>query len=286
MTTKPLALNDLPAWSAWTRRIMGAEPVTARERTVEDTEREYDREKYAECLAYHEADPSRTVEDVRAYETRSANDLICVSRGSALFLEPPAETRRRFMEILTEEVGKVAGGIDTVVELGSGYGYNLWWLAQRFPQVRYIGGDLSRNAAYLADRLYGNARVTIVPFNFFDERYALLEGLGRTLLLTVYAVAMMPSARHFVDRVLAAGATIVDVLQFEPLYELENASSMLGILRRRYVELNDYNRDLLSQLEARKEVSIVDLRHDVHGVNPLYPASFLRWQPRSPDRTA
>jgi hypothetical protein len=49
-------------------------------------------------------------------------------------------------------------------------------------------------------------------------------------------------------------------------------------MRRRYVEANDYNRDLLSALQARSFVRIVETRDDVVGLNPFNPTSVIHWQ--------
>jgi SAM-dependent methyltransferase len=258
---------------------MGVDRSDPRHRTVEDTRREYDREKYAECLAFLNADPSRTPEDVRRYELRAQAPLICVSSGAELFAEDPVETRDRFIDLVVAELASIDPPVTTVVELGCGYGYNLWRLAKARPELRYVGGDFSANAVELARLLYSRQdRIEVQAFDLYDERYPILVGLGRVVVLTIYAVSMMPAARNFVDALRAARASVAEVIQFEPLYELEGETTLLGLMRRRYVELNDYNRDLFSEVRGLSDVEITAVRHDVHGVNPLYPASLLRWR--------
>jgi len=46
-------LNDLPRWSPWPARLLGISPWEAPDRTVEKVDAEYDKDKYAGCLAFY-----------------------------------------------------------------------------------------------------------------------------------------------------------------------------------------------------------------------------------------
>jgi hypothetical protein len=50
------------------------------------------------------------------------------------------------------------------------------------------------------------------------------------------------------------------------------------LMRRRYAELNDYNRDLLSQLQRRSYIRILSIQTNVIGLNPLNPTSVIEWE--------
>ena len=50
-------------------------------------------------------------------------------------------------------------------------------------------------------------------------------------------------------------------------------------MRQRYIEMNDYNRDLLGALQCRGEhIRIVHSEANVLGLNPLNPISVIRWE--------
>ena len=56
----------------------------------------------------------------------------------------------------------------------------------------------------------------------------------------------------------------------------------LGLLRKRYVEVNDYNRNLVGLLRGRQAAGAVRLleeRPAAFGTNALLPASVLAWAP-------
>ena len=72
------------------------------------------------------------------------------------------------------------------------------------------------------------------------------------------------------------------VVHVEPCYEHYPADSLLGMLRRRYVELNDYNRNLVSALrglERAGELRVIAEQPALFGRNPLFPVSVIAWQP-------
>ncbi len=48
---KRIPLDELPAWSPWPARLLGLEPWRIPNRTLAKIDAEYDREKYAQCLA-------------------------------------------------------------------------------------------------------------------------------------------------------------------------------------------------------------------------------------------
>jgi hypothetical protein len=54
-------------------------------------------------------------------------------------------------------------------------------------------------------------------------------------------------------------------------------------LRRRYIEVNDYNRNLVSLLRAQQAEGALRILEElpaVLGVNPLLPVSVIVWSPR------
>ena len=53
-------------------------------------------------------------------------------------------------------------------------------------------------------------------------------------------------------------------------------------MRRRYIEVNDYNTNLLTVLRDARDagtIQILEERAAVFGANPLLPASVLTWAP-------
>lgn len=281
-TLVEVPLDDLPRWSPWPERVLGLAEWTTRERTRAKVEAEYDADKYASCLAYLSRNPGATLEDVRGFELGGDDETVCISRGGRLFACPLADARRLYVELLADTMAPAISASASVVELGCGYGYNLARLAERFPGRRYRGGDYSANAVELARILYGERDdLTVERFDFYETPYELFDGLPEPItVFTLHSLEQVPRSGPVIGALVALGSRIRSVFHFEPLHDPDDAS-LLGLMRRRYDELNDYNRDLASELRARPDVRRLRLETGVLGLNPLHPVGVAHWEPAS-----
>lgn len=275
-------LNDLPQWSPWPSRLLGLTLWDMPSRTIEKVDQEYDKDKYARCLAYYsERSGVATPEAVKQFELgRDPATTVCVSHRNDLWLMSLGEARSRFYQLLVETMGHAIEESTIVIELGCGYGYNLWMLEQHFQNKRFWGGEYSTNAVRLASGLFHeDPRINVVQFNFYDPVYEIIEGVQQPItIFTSHAIEQLPESTLFFEALLRYRNRIKAVFHFEPVYELHDAT-LLGLMRRRYTEVNDYNRDLLSQLQQRSDfIRIVHTEADVFGLNPLNPASVIHWE--------
>jgi SAM-dependent methyltransferase len=279
-TVTKVELNELPHWSEWPARVLGLTEWTTRARTRAKVEAEYDAEKYANCLAYLTDHPDATREDLRTFEFGPDDETICISRSGHLFSCTRAHARALYVDLLAETMGSAISASGAVVELGCGYGYNLGRLAERFPGPVYRGGDYSAKAVEIAGALYRDRDdVAVERFDFYETPYSLLDGLPEPLtVFTAHSLEQVPHAGTVLDALVALGGRIGWVFHFEPLHDLGD-DSLLGLMRRRYDELNDYNRDLAQQLRGRDDVCVHRLEADALGLNPLHPVGIAHWEP-------
>jgi len=282
---KKIELYDLPKFSIWPARLLGLTPWSIPVRNVEKVDREYDREKYGNALALLQergADQITPDEILLQTQGQDADAELCVSQGNNLFLMELRQARSFFHSVLAETLASAIAEVSTVIELGCGIGANLWRLSRRFPGKTYLGVDYSRNAVLCAEYLFGknNPDIEVAQFNFYDSRYDVLEKLGndqRVLLFTCHALEQIPAAAKIVETLAQYKKKIHVIYHFEPVYELYD-NLLQGLMRRRYTEINDYNRDLLSVLKGRPDVRIRHTEANVFGVNPLNPTSIILWE--------
>lgn len=280
-SAKRITLDELPRWSPWPGRMMSGNSRPGQARTIEKIDSEYDKDKYASCLNFYRMHPDATAETVKKQcEMDVMQTEMCVSIGDDLCVLPQTEALKLNDVFFLESAGPSVEQADTVVELGCGYGYNLWLLSKHFPGKTYFGGEYSQNAVALARELYSNEpSIRVERFNFYDASYHILEHLklsSRTLVFTRHAVEQLPSAAAALAGLSRCRKAMHEVLNLEPLYA-ENKDSLLSLLRRRYMEVNDYNRDILSLLRADKNIVVRDVRFNVFGLNPLNATSVIRW---------
>jgi len=274
---KALNLNDLPEWSPWPSRLLGMDPWRVPKRTIEKVDSEYDKDKYAKCLAYYTTVPV-SVEAIRQFE--HGNGSACVALGNDLVVMTLSEAQLRYSKLLTETMYQEIEQSATVIELGCGYGYNLWMLKQSFRDKHFCGGEYSENAVCLASHLFHeDSAIGVSQFNFYDRVYGILESAKAPItVFTSHAIEQLPHAASFFQALLQHRDKIKAVFHFEPVCELHD-STLLGLMRRRYAEVNDYNRDLLSELQRwSDDIRIVHTEAGVFGLNPLNPTSVVHWE--------
>ncbi|MDD5544361.1 MAG: hypothetical protein PHX83_14425 [Acidobacteriia bacterium] len=282
-----ISLNDLPQWSPWPARLLGINPFSVSARTIEKVDSEYDKDKYAKCLEFYlHSEHALTPDDVKWTEFSSdASAEVCISEGNALFVTTLGEGLSRYYDLIVNTMEQALENCKTIVELGAGYGYNLWMLKQRMHhQVRFLGGECSANAIQLASLLYknrveGNYPVSVLPFNFYDAHsYSFLDSEDSPMVIfTSHSVEQCPRSAMILDSLFRYREKIKAVFHFEPCFEAYD-QTLLGLMRHCYAEVNDYNRDLLSELRMRSYIRILNLQPNVFGINPLNPTSIIKWE--------
>jgi SAM-dependent methyltransferase len=278
---KKIDLNDLPKYSQWVHRLLGIDSWTIPDRTIEKVETEYDRDKYKKCLEYFlQSGQTKTIEEIKQYEFEVAPESeICIACQDELYLTSLSRARSRYYDLLLEVVQAHSRNCKTIVELGCGYGYNLNAIAQKLSSVLW-GGEYAENAVKLAEKLASDRFYKVVYFNFYDfQTYDFFQYLEPPILIfTSHAIEQIPSCTSFLDSLQNYREKIASVIHLEPTFELYNCKTVLGLMRHRYTELNDYNRDLISQLQQRSNIQVCQVQENVFGLNPLNPTSIVHWQ--------
>ncbi|MHC4251560.1 MAG: class I SAM-dependent methyltransferase [Planctomycetota bacterium] len=246
---RAIDLNELAKWSPWPERIMGLAAWNAPIRTMDKMEEEYNRDKYARCREYLlSSGGAADIESIKRFGFGGDPGRdVCVARGNDVFVASLEEARSAMYSLLQDEMRDAIRDSAGVVELGCGYGYNLHLLAQSFPGKLYRGGEYSTNAVALAQRLFSqDGSVEVREFNFLDATsYSLFDDLdGSLTVFTCHSVEQIPSAANLLSALQERAGKIGTVFHFEPAYEVSD-SSLIALMRRRYAQICDYNRDLV-----------------------------------------
>jgi hypothetical protein len=259
---RSIELDDfLSADNVWTRRLLGLEPFQ-RTRDSELVEREYDRDLYGELLARYEADPAA----FRRELSQSRAEEVVVSLGPKLVSVPLDEFKRLRAGSISEILDRY-NGASGLCELGAGYGQNSIALGREI-----YGGEFSPAAVKLARRM----GIEIVEFDFYDPgSYEFIR--PGSVVMTSHAVEQIPDAKGVIEGLHRVRDRIDTVIHFEPMYRPKPVT-LLDHLRNRYMELNDYCRNLLETIETEPGIEILEHQPDVFGLNALNPTSILAWR--------
>ena len=278
---KEVPLLDLPRWSRWPTRLLGLTNWERPARTLAKVEQEYDKGQYARLLAHYEHVAGKiTPDEMEQFNFGlTPEEPSCISFGDMLFEVPLAQARAHYYSLLQDNLRPHAQAGRAVVELGAGYGYNLWMLRKHLPCARFLGGEYSANAVRLGNLLYQSTpNIKMHQFNYYDPAsYQILaEAHEPVVLFTSHSLEQIPSAQPVIEALVNHRDVIHKVIHFEPAHELFD-ESLLGQMRARYTQLNNYNADLVGQLRSRPEIVIEDIKPHVLGLNVLNPTSVIAW---------
>lgn len=279
---EPLDLNILPKHTPWVERLLGLTPFEQKNRTIDQIEREYNGDKFKKCNELYEASGGK----MSPFELRVAIDRIGLDEAADavcdgdVVLATLREINDRRNEILTEALRPAAERGDAIVELGTAFGFNLDHFARHLSPSKFVGADYSENAIALARKLFADdSRFHFDTFNFYDPSYAVLDAVpGKMTVLTAQAIEQMPTAAPLIAALRTVRDRVSEVVQLEPNHAAHEADSLIGALRKRYGDLNDYNRDLIPLLEEDPEIEILEKSVAVIGFNAFNPLTLVRWR--------
>jgi hypothetical protein len=277
-----IALDDLPRWTNWPARLLGLEAFSTPVRTTEKVAKEYGDEKWQFALdAFRKSAGKADAAALRDkyYALQGEAQRAAVYRGRLVAAYIP-EIMQRYDNLLIEWMSPAIAKAKTVVELGAGFGQVLWALRAHFPEKIFRGGEFTDSAVELARHLYDkHPDISVEHVNFYDSDYAVLaKAEGPVVVLTSQAIEQIPDCRCVIDTLSKYRRKISSVFHIEPAYDLQETTTLLGQMRRRYIEINDYNRNLFSLLKSRSDVRILKMEKDVIGWNAFNSLGMVQWE--------
>lgn len=278
-------VEDLPRFSPWPARLLGLAEWQQRKKTSTEVTREFDREKWGKLLDRYRANGGKaTIDIVEAWMLESIAPSLCTI-GDRFELLTAAQALHRHHEVVAQTLHDLLPA-KSIVELGAGFGSVIMRLAvdSRFHGASMCAAEFSNSGVELMRQLAASAGINL-PIGHCDLSSDALTDLfvpDGSIVFTCMAAHYVP---HIEDKFVTAFCEFRPkaVVHFEPCYEHCDPQTLTGALRRRYIELNDYNRNLISLLHqhaAAGAIRIVKEVPAVIGVNPLLPISILVWEPR------
>ena len=279
----PITLDEIPKFSGWPKRLLALEQFEAREKTAAEVLREFDSEKWGPLLEATRSMTSPTLADVDQACFDLDARIPFVDDGS-LYLASRRAVLDRQADLFSEALAPYVDGASCLVELGAGYGSMLFRIVHRdaFAALPLYAGEYTENGrALLATLARSIGRP--VEVGHCDFRAMTIAGLAiprDALIFTSFSAHYVPQlSTDLVSFFLRLQPRAV--VHFEPCYEHYDMQSLHGMMCRRYVELNDYSRNIASVVEAGRPLGIsIRTRPNVFGGNPFLPFSIIEWSPQ------
>lgn len=261
---EPISLNEyLSADNIWTKRLLGMENFQ-QVRNYEQIEREYNQNHYG-TIAKRFENYSSINEIIQYYNSQNTNSNTYTSFKDEIYKVSSILAQQFKVTILKSKIEQYCSNY--ICELGCGYGINL-----PLFEGNVYGGEYCDNAVKMARQL----GFEVYPFNYYNiEDYTIIkEG---TTVFTCHSIEQIPDARCVIEGLSKYRDRIHYVVNFEPTI-VSHRKNLLGLIRNRYIEINDYNRNLIDLLLINKGIEILEYETDVFGVNPLNPFNIIVWQ--------
>jgi hypothetical protein len=285
MSETSFSIDDLPRFSPWPARLLGLEPWPRRFKTADEITREFEHEKWGSLLKkLDEANHAVSLDEVDRWSFEGSAAGLCTFNGR-LELMTPKDAHERYLDLVQEILMNYMPA-STLVELGCGYGSIILALAKRIPfgDMRIIAGEYTNSGVDLVKRLAVTEGLNIIAghCDFDADGITAVDVPEGAIIFTSYATHYVPELPiNFVQSLSARRPKAV--VHIEPCYEHCDDNTLIGLMRRRYIELNDYNTNLVVMLREQQErglIKILEERPAVFGVNPLLAASALVWVPQ------
>lgn len=277
-------LDDLPKYSPWPSRLLGLEPWQTKIKTPEEIEREFGKEKWGSLLEKFKATPGATLDDVDQWAAGNTKRSL-TTVADHLVLMTPEESHNAYIAYIADALEKHLPA-SALVELGCGYGSVIIALARRkgFEEKKLQAADYTSTGPELASLIAAQENVELetghCDFTSLDATD--LDVPPGAIVYTAYAAQYVEElGPRFVEGIIALEPKVV--VHVEPVYEHAGESTLLGLLRRRYIEANGYNRNLSTILhdhQALGSLEIIEETAPAFGPNPLLAASVIAWKPR------
>jgi hypothetical protein len=153
---------------------------------------------------------------------------------------------------LGELIARHADDSKRIVELGAGYGYNLFSLHLNHPEWTFKGFDIAPNGIATGREVAAHFglsdKITLDPIdltNGSDPNFAAISG---EVVFTYFCIEQIPyDVRKVVDNIIAARPR--RVINIEPTTELLDLTSPRDIVSFLYIRSVDYQTELFSTLD-------------------------------------
>lgn len=278
---KELDLNELPKVSAWPARLLGLSAFGEVKRDHAKIQKEYSDDKWQKCHDILQvSDYKLTPHDLRMnYHEFTSGDMRPCLLNERLYLARIADIMPIYDALIDKLVRPSLEQTEQLVEMGCGPGFIMDMLSRKFPKAKFMGGDFADSAIELATELYPDPKhISVQKLDFYADSFPVLEqAQGQVTIFTCQALEQIPDCSKAIATLGKYRDKIKSVVHLEPCYELYD-DTLMGLMRKRYIEINDYNRNLVGTLRNNDDIEVMSCDACVIGWNPFNALAATEWR--------
>ena len=280
----PIELNDLPKYSPWPLRLLGLSDFTDRQRNEDYVLKEYGG-KWGGIHKNLKENELANLEEAFNCVMNSyyKSDMLFHIDENIYYSKDSLAIKELVNKKIVEVSNNHMTSSDTIVELGSGWGRNLFYFLLKKLCHRVIGGEYTKEGRLVSEFISEKFKLPaeFFHFDYYNPHEQFMQKLAGTVVFTHNSVEQI---RHIPEETIQS---LIEskprvVIHFEPVYEYCDKNTLLHYLWKRYTLMNDYNRNLLTVLkkfESSGKLRIIDEKVHTIGLNAFNPGSFIVWEP-------
>ncbi len=170
---------------------------------------------------------------------------------------------------------------ETIIELGSGWGRNLFYLTALNFKNKLEGYEFTKNGSKFAKEIneFFNCNIKFGHVDLTNDLEIDVSGK------TVFTQKVLEQLKYDTEKVInnLIKSKPKQVIHIEPTYELYS-NNIRDIASKLYIKTADYQDNLLTTLKLFEEegkLKILDIRRLKFAAKPIHEDSLIRWIPTS-----
>jgi hypothetical protein len=275
---KSIILNDLTRYSAWPEIIINSVKIKNKTRTNSDNNREYNEDKWGPLHKIILKNKLKNIKDVDKMYYGDESAVSMISQDT--FIGKCYDARQIYNELVYEYLDEL-DEIDFLIELGAGYGSVILGYKQhkeRRHKIKKWGAYEYTAAGQCCMRELSSSTDLTVGYCDLSSDINYDSIPENSVIFTSGATMCIPELKkNFFMALLKRNPKLV--VHFEPIPNFFE-DSLLGLMQKRYLELNDYNQNLYSVLSSMKDENLVEINDErkfFFAENIFAPFSLLSW---------
>lgn len=280
---KEISLNDLPKYSQWPARLLGIEIFENKIKNTEEINREYEYEKWGSLIKqiYKNKDLT-TVEQVDKLVFKDNPENVYFIDNKFYYLHHQ-EAHNYYLDLIEKTISKYLPA-SSLIEFGAGYGSVIIPLSRRncCSNLSIYASEYTRSGVRLIEILKASEKRKIISghCDFNSHQLTDLDLPEGGIFFTSFSTCILPIIhKQLIDCFISYKPKVV--IHFEPCYEHFTNNKLIDLMRTRYIEINDYNRNLISILREAHENNKIEILEEyppIYGTNPFLPCSIIVWK--------
>lgn len=270
--------NEITRYNDWPTRLINQHDLVIKKKSRNEILREFGKEKWYQINQLIEKIKNPDINKIEEI-INDNNKIVSFYKGN-FYTCSKKEIDDLYLKIFEKTLLKYINEVDCIVELGAGYGSKILNIAnnETFKNKKFIAGEITLEGQIAISKIATHMGLEI-DVGFCDISKGEYEDLKipkNSLIFTSYSTHYTRKLKKEVyQKLLNLNPSII--IHFEPIYEIYNDGNLHDLMCKKYIEINDYNTNLLEVLNELENDRMIrfNIQKNIIGSNPFLPISII-----------